>query len=375
MYESFYGLSAKPFQLNPDPSFYYGSRGHRRAMAYLEYGLHQNEGFIVITGEVGAGKTTLVRSLLQKLDQASVVAAHLVSTQIDADDILRLVAAAFGIPAKGVEKADLLLALEGFLVSVTASGKRALLIVDEAQNLTPQAVEELRMLSNFQLEDHALLQSFLVGQPEFRETMQSPHMQQLRQRVIASYHLGPMDADETRAYIEHRLKHVGWRGDPRIEPSAHAAIHAFSGGVPRRINTTCDRLLLAAFLAERHVLTDAHVEEVVREIREEGTSRGAAPSVPTVPALRADLGALQASLAALPGLPSDPATLKALGDVAAGFQASRLEERIARLETTFAALVGLMQQQQQQQQQSARPVAPAAPRAVSNDGKKAAGGS
>lgn len=366
MYESFYGFSAKPFQLNPDPSFYYGSRGHRRAMAYLEYGLHQNEGFIVITGEVGAGKTTLVRSLLQKLDQASVVAAHLVSTQIDADDILRLVAAAFGIPAKGVEKADLLLALEGFLVSVTASGKRALLIVDEAQNLTPQAVEELRMLSNFQLEDHALLQSFLVGQPEFRETMQSPHMQQLRQRVIASYHLGPMDVDETRAYIEHRLKHVGWRGDPRIEPSAHAAIHAFSGGVPRRINTTCDRLLLAAFLAERHVLTEGHVEEVVREIREEGASRGPAAVAPV--ASRADLGALQASLAALPGLPTDPSTLKALGDVAAGFQASRLEERIARLETAFAAFAGLLQQA------APRP-APVAPRAIGGDGKKTASGS
>ncbi|MFA9439039.1 XrtA/PEP-CTERM system-associated ATPase [Uliginosibacterium sp. sgz301328] len=343
MYESYYGFSAKPFQLNPDPSFYYGSRGHRRAMAYLEYGLHQNEGFIVITGEIGAGKTTLVRSLLQKLEESKVVAAHLVSTQIDADDILRLVAAAFGIPSKGIEKADLLLALEAFLVAVTASGKRALLIVDEAQNLTPRAVEELRMLSNFQLEDHALLQSFLVGQPEFRETMQSPHMQQLRQRVIASYHLGPMDAEETRAYIEHRLRHVGWRGDPRLEPSAHAAIFGFTSGVPRRINTLCDRILLASFLSEQHTLTDAMVDEVIREIREEQPAVLA--PVGTVTALapaRNDLPEITIDGLDLDALFHDEDTVRRLGDVAAGFQASRLEERVARLESTLAALMGLL---------------------------------
>ncbi|MFT4174559.1 MAG: XrtA-associated ATPase [Rhodocyclaceae bacterium] len=339
MYESYYGFAAKPFQLNPDPSFYYGSRGHRRAMAYLEYGLHQNEGFIVITGEIGAGKTTLVRSLLQKLEESKVVAAHLVSTQIDADDILRLVAGAFGIPSKGIEKADLLLALEAFLVSVTASGKRALLIVDEAQNLTPRAVEELRMLSNFQLEDHALLQSFLVGQPEFRETMQSPHMQQLRQRVIASYHLGPMDAEETRAYIEHRLRHVGWRSDPRLEASAYQAIFAFTSGVPRRINTLCDRLLLASFLSEQHTLTDHMVEEVIREIREEQ------PAVlAPVPVARAGARELAAGFdgAQLEGLLGDADAVRQLGDIAAGFQAARLEERVARLEQTLGAVLGLL---------------------------------
>ncbi|MDB5816022.1 MAG: ATPase [Rhodocyclales bacterium] len=375
MYESFYGLTGRPFQLNPDPSFYYGSRGHRRAMAYLEYGLHQNEGFIVITGEVGAGKTTMVRSLLQKLEQSKVVAAHLVSTQIDADDILRLVAASFGIPAKGIDKSDLLLALEAFLVSVTASGKRALLIVDEAQNLTPRAVEELRMLSNFQLEDHALLQSFLVGQPEFRDTMQSQHMSQLRQRVIATYHLGPMDADETRAYMEHRLKRVGWKGDPRIEPSAFAAIHAFTGGVPRKINTLCDRLLLAGFLTESHVVTEANVEEVIREIREETpqlTSKAAAADARS--ATREDfmsaLGGFSASGAA--GLMGNPDLLRQLSDAAAGFQASRLEERISRLENTFAAMLSLLQQGS-----VATPVPPASSAKVSplNPDKRAAKGS
>ena len=187
MYESFYGLTSKPFQLNPDPKFYFASKQHRRATAYLEYGMHQNEGFIVVTGEVGAGKTTIVRGMLENLDQDKVVAAHLVSTQLDADDTLRLVGAAFGIRTKDVEKSDVLMSLEAFLISMTGKGKRCLLIVDEAQNLTARAVEELRMLSNFQFGNHALLQSFLIGQPEFREILQSPQMAQFRQRVIVPH--------------------------------------------------------------------------------------------------------------------------------------------------------------------------------------------
>ena len=165
MYESYFGLTGKPFQLNPDPSFYYGSRGHKRAFAYLEYGLYQSEGFIVITGEIGAGKTTIVRSLLEQLDPGKVVAAQLVSTQLDAEDVLRSVAVAFGLPVKSVDKAMLLASLEAFLCQCATEKKRALLVVDEAQNLTERAVEELRMLSNFQLGDQALLQSFLIGQP------------------------------------------------------------------------------------------------------------------------------------------------------------------------------------------------------------------
>ena len=269
MYESFYGLSKKPFQLNPDPSFYFGSRQHRRAMGYLEYGLHQNEGFIVITGEVGAGKTTLVRSLFDKLDPEQVVAANLVSTQLDADDTLRMVASAFGIPTKESDKSNVLLSLEAFLVSVAKQGKRCLLVVDEAQNLTPRAVEELRMLSNFQLETHALLQSFLIGQPEFRHILQSPQMQQLRQRVIAACHIGPMDAEETQGYIEHRLKCVGWKDSPHFEPKAYQAIFEASGGVPRRINSVCDRLLLAGFLAEKLVFTREDVDEIATELSSE----------------------------------------------------------------------------------------------------------
>ncbi|HZV66188.1 MAG TPA: XrtA/PEP-CTERM system-associated ATPase, partial [Telluria sp.] len=244
MYETYYGLSAKPFRLRPDPHFFFGSKGHKRAMAYLEYGLSQGEGFIVITGEVGAGKTTLVRNLFNNLPSEQIVAAHIVNTHLDSDDTLRMVVSAFGLPYENVSKTDLLTRLEQFLRAVDAEGKRALLVVDEAQNLTPRTVEELRMLSNFQTDDKSLLQTFLLGQPEFRITLHSTGMQQLRQRVIASYHLGPMDAAETKAYIEHRLHTVGWNGDPAFSDAAHAAIFAHTGGIPRQTNTLCDRLLL-----------------------------------------------------------------------------------------------------------------------------------
>lgn len=269
MYESFYGLNTKPFQLNPDPVFYFASKQHKRAKAYLEYGVLRNEGFIVITGEIGAGKTTIVRGLLDSLDSEKVVAGNLVSTQLDAEDTLRMVGAAFGVRTKDVSKADLLMALEAFLVSQTSLGKRCLLIIDEAQNLTPRAVEELRMLSNFQFGKQALLQSFLVGQPEFRDILQNPQMQQLRQRVIAACHIGPMDLEETQGYIEHRLKCAGGNGRPNFDAAAFDEIFNVSGGIPRRINSVCDRLLLLGFLENKDALTAVDVSEVAREIHEE----------------------------------------------------------------------------------------------------------
>ena len=269
MYEEFYRLSGKPFQLNPDPTFFFGSRGHKRAFAYLQYGVYQSEGFIVITGEVGAGKTTIVRNLFENLDRNRLVAAQIVSTNLEADDLLRSVATAFGLPMRAVDKATLLASLEAFLCKLALDGKRALLVVDEAQNLSPRAIEELRMLSNFQLAEHALLQSFLVGQPELRDMMQGAQMSQLRQRVIASYHLGPLDKSETQAYIEHRLSRVGWAGDPKFEAPTFDVIHGASGGIPRRINTLCNRLLLAGFLGEKHAFDVADVQAIATEITDE----------------------------------------------------------------------------------------------------------
>lgn len=337
MYESFYRLSGKPFQLSPDPDFYYESRVHKRAYAYLEYGLYQGEGFIVITGEVGAGKTTVVRNLLAHLDQSKVAAAHLVSTMLDADDLVRSVCAAFGLPTKGIDKGSLLSALEEFLKSIAAKGKRALLIVDEAQNLSPRAIEELRMLSNFQVGDRALLQSFLVGQPELRRIMQHHTMQQLRQRVIASYHLGPLDRDETERYIEHRLKHVGWRGDPKVEAEAYDAVFAFTSGIPRRINLVFNRLMLSAFLRDAHSLSSADVEVVAQELKEE---LGAVmqPDQASVQAAEAGASRLDepgVHIGSSDGVGAIENVLDEVGD-------SSLEGRIARIERTLSALLQML---------------------------------
>lgn len=270
MYKAFYGLSCEPFQINPDPRFYYASKQHRRAKAYLEYGVMRNEGFIVITGEVGAGKTTVVRGLLDSLDAGKVVAANLVTTMLDAEDTLRMVAAAFGVRSKDISKSDLLITLEAFLVSQTSQGKRCLLIVDEAQNLTRQAVEELRMLSNFQFGQQALLQTFLVGQPEFRTILQSPDMQQLRQRVTATCHIGPLDQTDTRNYIEHRLKCAGASPErPNFDAASFEAIFKATSGIPRRINMVCDRLLLSGYLNGRDSFGQEQVNEIVSEIADE----------------------------------------------------------------------------------------------------------
>lgn len=346
MYASFYGLRAKPFQLNPDPDFFFGSRGHRRAMAFLEYGLQQGEGFIVITGEVGAGKTTLVRSLLRRLPGAGIEAAQIVSTQVGPDDLLRLVAASFGLEPQGMDKSTLLRRLEAHLRALREGGRRALLIVDEAQNLAPSAVEELRMLSNFQEGQSSLLQSFLVGQPEFREVMQRPEMRQLRQRVIASYHLGPLDGAETRAYVEHRLRHVGWHDDPAFADAAFDRIHHLTDGVPRRINTLCDRVLLSSFLAERHAIDEALVAEVASELGDELGTTAPGPGVYIIPPPRPVMvqGGTGAPMAA-DGFGA--AASGVLGDAAAGAMAAariaQLEARLAQLESASAATHNVLQ--------------------------------
>ena len=269
MYEAFYGLSSKPFQLNPDPNFFFGSKQHRRAKAYLEYGVSRNEGFIVITGEIGAGKTTVLRSLIEGLNGSNVVTGHLVTTQLGAEDTLRMVGAAFGFRVKDVPKSELLITLEAFLISQTSKGKRCLLVVDEAQNLTPKAVEELRMLSNFQFGNQALLQSFLIGQPEFREILQRPEMEQFRQRVAATCHIGPLDREETEQYMLHRLKCSGSTGKPTFGAGAFDSVYRASGGIPRRVNSVCDRLLLLGFLANKTELSADDVNEVVKEMAQE----------------------------------------------------------------------------------------------------------
>jgi putative secretion ATPase (PEP-CTERM system associated) len=265
MYTDDFGLTAPPFQLTPDARFWFGSRTHTKAMAYLGYGLAQGEGFIVVTGEVGAGKSTLVQHLLATIDRERLNAISLVSTQVEADDMLRLVAHGLGLPADGA-KAQLLDAVEPKLLEEARRGRRTLLVVDEAQTLAVSALEELRMLSNFTSQGRALIQIFLLGQPEFRGRLAEPGLEQLRQRVIATHHLAPIEASEVEAYVVHRLSVAGWTGRPRFEAGAFAALYRHSGGIPRRLNQLGARLLLHAGVEALETIGADAVDAVVADL-------------------------------------------------------------------------------------------------------------
>jgi general secretion pathway protein A len=277
MYEQFYGLTARPFQLTPDPDFYFESASHKRALSYLGYGLNQGEGFIVITGEVGAGKSTLVAHLMERVDPQALTVAQIVTTALDGDELVHLVAQAFGLAVDGHDKPGALGAIERFLQDEARAGRRCLLIVDECQNLDLAGLEELRMLSNFQLGSHPLLQSLLLGQPEFRRTLaHHPALEQLRQRIIASHHLEGLNAGEVEHYICHRLAQVGWDGTrPLLDETLMAAIYRHTGGIPRRVNQVMNRLLLLGAIEERAAITSAMLDAVIAEMAADQT-RGAA---------------------------------------------------------------------------------------------------
>jgi len=265
VYSEYYGFTGRPFQLTPDPRFYFESATHKKAMAYLGYGLAQAEGFIVVTGEIGAGKTTLTQHLLAQIDTARVLAAKIVSTNVAGDDVLRLVASVFGIVSDTATKAQLLDRIEQFLNGRAREGRKVLLIVDEAQNLPTDSLEELRMLSNFQSGNRALLQIFLLGQPEFRDKLASPELEQMRQRVIATHHLLPMESREVGPYIEHRLKLVGWSGRPHFSDAAYEALHTASGGIPRRLNGLVERVLVLGAIEQLVTIDAGQVDAVVHD--------------------------------------------------------------------------------------------------------------
>jgi general secretion pathway protein A len=267
MYDQYYGFSGRPFQLTPDPHYYFESLTHRKALSYLGYGLAQGEGFIVITGEVGAGKSTLVSHLMQTIDKGRLTAATVVTSQLDGNDMVQMAAESYGIDSRGLDKATTLKAIENFLHAEARAGRRCLLIVDEAQNLTVGALEELRMLSNFQLGSSALLQIFLLGQPEFRDLVQQSHeLEQLRQRVIATHHLDAMDADEVEPYIMHRMQRAGWNGRPQLTEDAFTAIYDETGGVPRKINALMNRTLLMGAVEHLDMLDGGLVTAVVADM-------------------------------------------------------------------------------------------------------------
>lgn len=269
MYDGFYNLTQKPFQLSADPDFFFRSSVHKRALAYMQYGLTQGEGFVLVTGSPGTGKTMLVKSLIQNLNKDKLLIGLMVTSQVGPEDTLRMVASTFGFQYLHNDKASLLTSFEKFIIEKAREGVRLLLIVDEAQNLPKQSLEELRMLTNLDVNGSQVFQVFLIGQPELKRTVYAADMEQLKQRIVSTYHLDPLDVEETKEYILFRLQTAGWQGKPEFTSSVFENIHEFSAGVPRRINSICDRLLLFGFLEELSVIDTDAIEKVISEVQEE----------------------------------------------------------------------------------------------------------
>lgn len=295
-YTDFFRLREYPFNLTPDLRFYYRSEAQRRALAYLSFGLSKGEGFVVITGEIGAGKTVFIDYFLSNVPKDSAVTATISSTQFEADSFLRMVASAFGLHQESADKATVFRHLEGFLLDIYRRHVRAILIIDEAQGIPISALEELRMLSNIYHQGRPLLQVFLIGQPEFRRKLATSGLEQLRQRIVAVHHLTPLSEPETREYILFRLRTAGWKDDPAITDDCFALIHREARGVPRLVNNLCDRLLWHAFIEEKHAITRADVALVIDDMRLDAS--GLSPDGAALPEI--DLAAEEENGAEIP---------------------------------------------------------------------------
>ena len=269
VYRTYYKLTGEPFRLSPDHRFSLGHSSYANAKAYLDYALLQGEGFIAITGAPGTGKTTLISDILAGFEQTDMQVATLTSTQLESRDLLHMVAHSFDLHPEDRSKANLLLELERFLNQQSYRGHRTILIVDEAQSLSPSALEELRLLANMQRKDQLLLQIFLVGQEKLLDLIRAPGMEQLQQRLVAASVLEPLDLDETVDYVEHRLCLVAWRGDPAISEDALRLVYKYSGGIPRRINMICNRLFLYGGMQQKHELLGEDARTVIDELHQE----------------------------------------------------------------------------------------------------------
>jgi putative secretion ATPase (PEP-CTERM system associated) len=265
MYERFYRLRERPFALTPDPDYLYPSRVHQEALNYLRYGIESHAGFIVITGAIGSGKTTLLQTLLRGLDSRTTV-ARLMNTLLDPRELVESAMIDFGLDPAGASKPAMLKKLGEFLVSERSAGRLVLLVIDEAQNLSLPALEEIRMLSNLETEKSKLLQIVLIGQPDLRDKLDRPELEQLRQRITVSYHLEPLDADETARYVNHRLARAAIGAPLEFPEGATDRIHARSGGVPRLINVIADAALVFGYGEERSVIDESLIDEVITDL-------------------------------------------------------------------------------------------------------------
>lgn len=290
MYKNFFGLTRSPFEISPDPHFLFPTLHHKEALASIYYGICRRKGFVVMTGEVGTGKTLLVRCLLELLNRQQIAFANVFNAQLSDIDFLRYIAGDLGLKLRNQPKSELLLELNHFLIQRHRNGQTTVLVVDEAQHLSPAVLEEIRLLTNLETSDQKLLQILLVGQPELEVKLESYELRQLKQRIGLRCHLEPLSLEESRGYINRRLRQAGAgdRSDTIFPASSSAIIYRYSSGIPRLINTICENALITAFAARSPEVTPEMVEEVAREFRLGLPKASPATSLLSVPGMASE---------------------------------------------------------------------------------------
>jgi len=265
VYLDYYGLSEPPFDITPNPRFLFYSAKHREAYNHLVYGIRERKGFVQLTGEVGAGKTTLCRAMLEQLDD-HFATALILNPVMSPDELMKAIALEFGLPVNGLDRLDTVAVINQFLLQQVECGKDAVLIIDEAQDLTEELLEQVRLLSNLETDNRKLLQIVLMGQPELRDRLNNPRLRQLRQRITVRYHLLPLSRSEVNQYVQHRIHLCGGNGTPCFTSPALWRVYRYSKGIPRLVNAICDKALLAGFVAQQDRIGFRLVNHAVQEL-------------------------------------------------------------------------------------------------------------